>query len=287
MGGGEEFLLQQLEEERGRGQALEAELAAARASAGAGTGAGAEDEELHAARIRLAEAEASRAGLERELRAALEDRTIALDQREDMVEALDTLRRQLADIRRSAPPTPERGADAAVASTAAGDMQALREKASGLERSRKILLSEVEAQNLEMERLFSDNEQLARSAKEAQQASARLQEMLEEQSHWKPSENGASTNGDMASSGPKDTSHSREPPAGWDPEGVSLRLRDAEAQNAVLQAQVAQFSAEAGRAQTAYSDLARAIGPVLEGVEQRLARIRCEQYLRQQQQEQL
>ena len=150
-----------------------------------------------------------------------------------------------------------------------------------------ILLSEVEAQNLEMERLFSDNEQLARSAKEAQQASARLQEMLEEQSHWKPSENGASTNGDMASSGPKDTSHSREPPAGWDPEGVSLRLRDAEAQNAVLQAQVAQFSAEAGRAQTAYSDLARAIGPVLEGVEQRLARIRCEQYLRQQQQEQL
>ena len=100
-GTGDEFLMQQLEEERARGRGLEAQLAAASAPGGV-------SEELQSVRVRLAEAEAARAGLERDLREALEERTIAVDQREDIVEALDTLRRQLAEIRRSAPPTPER-----------------------------------------------------------------------------------------------------------------------------------------------------------------------------------
>ena len=170
-------------------------------------------------------------------------------------------------------------------------MKVLREKASGLERSRQILLSEVEAQNLEMERLFTENAQLARSAKEAREfaedweqqagaaqlASARLQEMLEEQSDWRPPEalvaNGA---------GPKEPAHQREAPAG-DSEQIIQRTRDVEARNVALEAQVAQLNAEASRAQEAYSKLSRAIGPVLEGVEQRLAHIRHEQYLRQQQ----
>ena len=52
----------------------------------------------------------------------------------------------------------------------------------------------------------------------------------------------------------------------------------------VLEVQVAQLNAEASRAQEAHANLSRAIGPVLEGVEQRLARIRHEQFLRQQQQ---
>ncbi len=288
-GGGEEFLLQQLEEERARGRGLEAELAAASAS---GRGA----EELRGARVRLAEAEAARAGLERELREALEERTIAVDQREDMVEALDTLRRQLAELRGRAPPTPERsGAAPANPPRAEGDLKVLQEKASGLERSRQILLSEVEAQSLEMERLFAENAQLARRAEEArefaegweqqagaaQQASARLQEMLEEQSDWRPPEaNGAPVaNG----AGPKEPAHLREAPAG-DSGQVAQRARELEARNAALEAQVAQLNAEASRAQEAHANLSWAIGPVLEGVEQRLARIRHEQFLRQQQQ---
>jgi hypothetical protein len=288
-GTGDEFLMQQLEEERARGRGLEAQLAAASAPGGV-------SEELQSVRVRLAEAEAARAGLERDLREALEERTIAVDQREDIVEALDTLRRQLAEIRRSAPPTPERPVAApAILPGGGGDMKVLREKASGLERSRQILLSEVEAQNLEMERLFTENSQLARSAKEAREfaedweqqagaaqlASARLQEMLEEQSDWRPSE----ANGALVANGagPKEPAHQREAPAG-DSEQIIQRTRDVETRNVALEAQVAQLNAEASRAQEAYSKLSRAIGPVLEGVEQRLARIRHEQYLRQQQQ---
>ena len=280
--------MQQLEEERARGRGLEAQLAAVSASSVV-------SEELQSVRVRLAEAEAARAGLERELREVLEERTIAVDQREDMVEALDILRRQLAEIRRSAPPSPERSVAApAIPPLGEGDMTVLQEKALGLERSRQILLSEVEAQNLEMERLFTENAQLARSAKEArefaedweqqagaaQQASARLQEMLEEQSDWHPPE----ANGALVSNGagPKEPAHLREAPAG-DSGQIFQRTREVEARNVALEAQVAQLNAEASRAQEAYLKLSRAIGPVLEGVEQRLAHIRHEQYLRQQQ----
>ena len=115
----------------------------------------------------------------------------------------------------------------------------------------------------------------------AQQPPARLQEMLEEQSDWRPPEaNGAPVaNG----AGPKEPAHLREAPAG-DSGQVAQRARELEARNAALEVQVAQLNAEASRAQEAHANLSRAIGPVLEGVEQRLARIRHEQFLRQQQQ---
>ena len=265
---------EQLAEERARAARLEEELgrvreahAQAQARAGGGEGVAAEraaeqGEEAEALRAQVAALQETLQITMRGLQRAEEEKVIAIEEREDMLDALHHVQKHSKP--KDVAPVPQPPG----ISITDEQLEHLENKMNSLEGGRKVLINEIDAQALEIERLFTENKHLAesvlkskalseeweRQAQGSLQQNERLQDMLEESAAWSAGERRAG-------------------PAGADGAALEaggdfeLRWREESLKCASLEVQLAKVAVEVTQAKQVNAQLAESMLPILTGIE--------------------
>lgn len=266
---------EQLAEERARAARLEEELgrvreahAQAQARAGGGEGVAAAEraaeqgEEAEALRAQVAALQETLQITMRGLQRAEEEKVIAIEEREDMLDALHHVQKHSKPKDVAAVPQPPG------ISITDEQLEHLENKMNSLEGGRKVLINEIDAQALEIERLFTENKHLAesvlkskalseeweRQAQGSLQQNERLQDMLEESAAWSAGERRAG-------------------PAGADGAALEaggdfeLRWREESLKCASLEVQLAKVAVEVTQAKQVNAQLAESMLPILTGIE--------------------
>ena len=264
---------EQLAEERARAARLEEELgrvreAHAQARAGGGEGVAAAEraaeqgEEAEALRAQVAALQETLQITMRGLQRAEEEKVIAIEEREDMLDALHHVQKHSKPKDVAAVPQPPG------ISITDEQLEHLENKMNSLEGGRKVLINEIDAQALEIERLFTENKHLAesvlkskalseeweRQAQGSLQQNERLQDMLEESAAWSAGERRAG-------------------PAGADGAALEaggdfeLRWREESLKCASLEVQLAKVAVEVTQAKQVNAQLAESMLPILTGIE--------------------
>ena len=268
---------EELAEERARAARLEEELgrvreahAQAQARAGGAGGDGAAAAERAAERAEEAEALRSQVAALQEtlqitmrgLQRAEEEKVIAIEEREDMLDALHHVQKHSKP--KDVAPVPQPPG----ISITDEQLEHLENKMNSLEGGRKVLINEIDAQALEIERLFTENKHLAesvlkskalseeweRQAQGSLQQTERLQDMLEESAAWSAGERRAGPAGADGAA----------PEAGGD---FELRWREESRKCASLEVQLAKLAVEVTQAKQVNAQLAESMLPILTGIE--------------------